>query len=172
QLAWLAKPTLPVLYNFLLDLTGNGRALILLLCVLLIVVPMIAAERSSNPQGILNHWKYPFLLIWLLLPIAVSLVFSLRWPVFSPRFLIPCVVPVVLLAAEGINRMPSRAIGIGALLLLSGFWLNAALSYYRARADVERTDDWRNATRYVLSQAEPGDAVLFTYSEERLAFDE
>ena len=53
-----------------------------------------------------------------------------------------------------------------------GLSLTGTYSSYRVRADHEHTDDWRDATRFVLSHAEPGDAVLFSYSEERLAFDE
>jgi hypothetical protein len=50
--------------------------------------------------------------------------------------------------------------------------LNGTYSYQRGRADAEHADNWRDATRYMLSQARTDDAVLFSYSEERLAFDE
>lgn len=172
QLAWLAKPSFSALYSFFLDLTGNGGGLILLLCALLSVVALRSGKLPQHAQNALNAWKYSFLLIWLFLPVAALLIMSLRWPCFSPRFLIPCLVPLVLLVAEGVNRMPSKIVGLGSLLLLLGFWLNTDLSYYRIRADVEHTDNWRDATSYVLSQAKAGDTVLFTYSEERLAFDE
>jgi len=172
QLAWLGQPSLSALYSFWLDLTGNGGGLMLLLCALLSVVAIRAGKLPEHAQNALDTWKYLFLLIWLLLPVAALLIMSLRWPCFSPRFLIPCLVPAMLLVAEGVNRMPSRIIGTGALLLLLGFWLNADFAYYRTRADVGRTDNWRDATSYVVSQARADDAVLFTYSEERLAFDE
>lgn len=172
QLAWLGQPSVGAFSNFLMDLTGNGGPVILLLCGLLSVVAFMSGKLSQHAQNALDIWKYPFLLIWLFLPVAALLIMSLRWPSFSPRFLIPCLVPVVLLVAEGVNRMPSKIVGIGSLLLLLGSWLNADFSYYRTRADIEHTDDWKGATSYVVSQAKAGDAVLFTYSEERLAFDE
>ena len=172
QLSWLAKPSLSTIYSFVLDLTGNGGGVIVVLCALLAFVAVIFGKLPQHAQAVFDLWKFRFLTIWLLLPIATVLVFSFRWPAFSPRFLIPCLVPMVLLVAEGVNRMPSRIIGTGALLLLLAFWLNTAFSYYQSRADVEHTDDWRDGTSYVLSRAEPGDAVLFTYSEERLAFEE
>jgi mannosyltransferase len=172
QLAWLGQPSVGAFSNFLMDLTGNGGPVILLLCALLSVGAIRAGKLPEHAQDALNAWKYSFLLIWLLLPAAALLALSIRWPSFTPRFLIPCLVPLVLLVAEGVTRMPSRVIGFASLLLLLGSWLNADFSYYRSRAGVEHTDDWRDTTSYVLSQAQAGDAVLFTYSEERLAFDE
>lgn len=173
QLSWLAKPSLSEFYRFSLDMTGDGGALILLFCVLMILIAVALPRKpSANGENLLDRWKYPLLLIWLLLPAAALLLLSMQWPVFSPRFLIPCVPPLVLLVADGINRIRPKLLGTAAMLLLLAFWLNAAFSYYRTRADVDHSDNWQAATRYVLTHAEPEDAVLFTFSEERLAFDE
>ena len=130
----------------------------------------LSRPRSSTASA--GVWKYWFLLSWLILPIVSILAISLRWPVFEPRFLICCLPPLVLLVADGVSRIRSRVLWFGVLIILLGLSLNGAYFYYRARADVDHTDDWRDATHYILSQAEPGDAVLFSYSEERLAFDE
>jgi len=89
-----------------------------------------------------------------------------------PRFLIFCVPPLLLLVAQGLSRLGSKIIFAAAGIVLLGLSLNGDFSYYRNRSDAEHTDDWRNATRYILSRAEVGDAVLFTYSEERLVFDQ
>jgi hypothetical protein len=78
----------------------------------------------------------------------------------------------VLLASDTLSRIRSNVLFAAALMILFGLSLSGTYSYYRARADAEYTDDWRNATLYVLSQAHANDAVLFSYSEERLAFDE
>jgi mannosyltransferase len=172
QLRWLGKASLTNFYHFWLDLTGNGGGAILLLCGLLILVAVRSGQLPEHARNGLDTWKYPFLLIWLLPPVVALLLVSTRWPSFTPRFLICCLVPVVLLVAEGIDRMPSKLLGAGALLLLLGSWMNADISYYRSRSDLQHSDDWRGATSYVLSQSKAGDAALFTYSEERLAFDE
>jgi len=173
QLAWLGKPDRTELYKFFLDLTGNGGALILLFCGLMILAAVGFSKKPEQDAGtVIDRWKLPLLLTWLFLPVAGVVVLSLRWAAFSPRFLIPCLPPMVLLVADGIYRIRPKVLGTVAILLLLGFWLNAAFSYYRSRADVEHSDDWRGATWYVLTQAEPGDAALFTFSEERLAFEE
>jgi mannosyltransferase len=172
QLKWLSTPTLTSFYQFWLDLTGNGGGAILLLCVLLSLVAARSGKLPEHARNGFNTWKYAFLLIWLFFPVVALLIMSARWPSFTPRFLISGLVPMVLLVAEGIDRMPSKLLGIGSLILVLASWVNADFSYYRSRSDLQHSDDWRGATSYVLSQSKAGDAALFPYSEERLAFDE
>jgi hypothetical protein len=78
---------------------------------------------------------------------------------------------LLLLAADALARVRSKMLFVTALMIMLGLSLNGTYSYYCARADYEHTDDWRDATRFVLSQAQTGDAVLFSYSEEKIAFD-
>jgi hypothetical protein len=110
-------------------------------------------------------------LIWLALPVTLVLAISLRWPAFEPRFLIFCVPLFALLAADALAQVRSKLLFATTLMIVLGLSLNGTYSYYRARADTEHSDNWRDATRFVLSQAQMGDAVLFIYSEERIAFD-
>jgi mannosyltransferase len=172
QLHWLTKPTLHDLYKFSLDMTGEGGPLLLLAYVALVlggVGTAVSQMKSRSSEGV---WKYWFLLIWLVLPAALVLAISFRWPAFEPRFLIFCLPPLVLLAADALTRVRSKVLFAAAVTIVLGLSLNGTYSYYRGRADSEHTDNWKDATRYVLSQARADDAVLFSYSEERLAFDE
>lgn len=171
QLHWLTKPTLQDLYKLSLDMTGNGSPFLLLAygaLVLISVVPGVGGIRSHSADS----WKYWFLSTWLVLPVALVLVISLRWPVFEPRYLIFCLPPLVLLGSDTLIRIGSRVLFASALMVVLGLSLSGTYSYYRGRADAEHTDDWRDATRYVLAEVRASDAVLFNYSEERLAFDE
>ena len=172
QLHWLTKPTLHGLYDFSLDMTGDGGPLLLLAYLALVLggaIPAVSQLKSHSSEGV---WKYWFLLIWLVLPVALVLAISLRWPAFEPRFLIVCLPPLVLLAADALTRVRSKVLFAAAATIVLGLSLNGTYSYYRGRADAEHTDNWRDATRYILSQARAEDTVLFSYSEERLAFDE
>ena len=173
QLSWLTRPSLQELYKFFLDMTGDGGPLLLLAYVALVVSGFAAAiSRLRSHSATADIWKYWFLSVWLILPIACLLAISLRRPAFEPRFMIPCVPPLVLLVADAATQIRSKVLFLATLMVLLGLSLDGTDSYLRGRADVEHTDDWRDATRYVLSQAEAGDAVLFSYSEERIAFDE
>lgn len=173
QLAWLAKPSTQDLYNFCLDLTGNGGPLLLLAYLALLsgVVAAAILRRRSQPDSSLL-WKHCFLLLWLILPPILLLAISLRWPVFEPRFLIVCIPPLLLLVANGLAQIRSKILFSTVLMILIALSLVGVDSYFRARSTNQLTDDWRDATRYILSHAETGDAVIFTYSEEKLAFDE
>jgi mannosyltransferase len=170
QLYWLTKPTLQDSYRFALDMTGNGVVLLLVVYGALALIGVGAGLRSNSASA--DSWKYWFLSTWLILPVALVLVISVRWPVFEPRFLIFCLPPLVLLASDALSRVRSNVVFAAGLMVLLGLSLSGTYSYSRSRADAEHADDWRNATRYVLSQAQASDAVLFSYSEERLAFDE
>ena len=172
QLAWLKKPSVGDLYNFSFDLTGDGGFLLLLMNLALLVVALSGVLREWRSSDTGNLWSYAFLATWLGLPVVMLVMISWRWPVFLPRFLIFCVPPLLLLVAQGLSRLGSKIIFAAAGIVLLGLSLNGDFSYYRNRSDAEHTDDWRNATRYILSRAEVGDAVLFTYSEERLVFDQ
>jgi mannosyltransferase len=173
QLSWLAKPTPQDLYRFCLDMTGGGGSPLLWAYLVLMAIGIATnVVRSRSEPDASEIWKCWFLLTWLILPIAVVLAISLRWPMFEPRFLISCIPPLVLLASQALAQIRGRVLFPATLLFLLGLSLNGVYSYYRGRADDQHTDDWRGATRYVLSQAQDGDAVLFSYSEERLAFDE
>ena len=171
QLHWLTKPTLQDLYKLSLDMSGNGGPFLLLAYGALALISVAAGVGSlrSHPA---DSWKYWFLSTWLILPVALILVISLRWPVFEPRFLIFCLPPLVLLASDTLTRIGSSVLFAAALMIVLGLSLNGTYLYYRGRADAEHTDDWRDATRYVLAEARASDAVLFSYSEEKLAFDE
>ena len=173
QLAWLAKPSTQDLYKFCLDLTGNGGPMLLLAYLALFLAALAAAvfHPTSQPDSS-GLWKHYFLLLWLILPPVLLLLISLRWPVFEPRFLIVCIPPLLLLVANGLSQVRSKILFSAAFLILLALSVAGVDYYYRGRLDNHYSDDWRDATGYVLSNAEPGDAIIFTYSEEELAFDE
>jgi mannosyltransferase len=173
QLAWIAKPSTQDLYRFCLDLTGDGGPMLLVVYLALVLAVLAAAimrQRSEPETG--DLWKHCFLLFWLILPPALLLFISLRWPVFEVRFLIVCIPPLLLLAANGLSQARSKVFFPAALMIVVALSLAGVDYYYLGRIDNRYADDWRDATRHILSQAEPGDAVVFTYSEEKLAFDE
>jgi mannosyltransferase len=173
QLYWLTRPALQDLYKFGLDMTGDGGSLLLLAYLAMLLGGVAGGlSRLRFHAATTDNWKYWFLLLWLILPIALVLAISLRWPAFEPRFLIGCIPPLLLLVADAMTRIRSRVFFFATLMIVLALSLSGLYSYYRGRADAEHTDDWRDATRYILSQAAAGDAVLFSYSEERLAFDE
>ncbi len=172
QLAWLKPLSWEALYRFGLDLTGDGGVPLLLIYLSIAVCAVIAAMmRTKAKPGSLEMWKYKFLVSWWLLPIAILVLISLRRPVFEPRFLISCVPAMVLIVADALSRISSRVLFSAALIAVVGFSTLAVYGYSGATGDKRQSDDWKDATGYILTNSRPGDTVLFSYSEEQLAFD-
>jgi hypothetical protein len=172
QLVWLAAPSASDFYQLCLDLTGDGGPWLLLAYGSLLLGAVAVAVGRIKSASTMGSWKCWFLLLWLILPVALVLMISFCWPVFEPRFLIVCVPPLLLLVADALTQVRPPILFAAVLIVVLMLALGSAVSYYQIRTDPALTDDWRNATRYVLSQANSGDAVLFSYSEEKLAFDE
>jgi len=173
QLFWLTSPTLHDFYKFCINMTGDGGLSLLVAYGAMVLVGVgTGIRRMRSEFTSADRWKYCFLLTWLLLPVASVLSISLRWPAFEPRFLIFCLPAFVLLVADAVTQIHSKVLFAAALMIMLGLSLRSTLFYCHERADDTHTDDWRDATSYILTQAEVGDAVLFSYSEEKLAFDE
>ena len=195
-LNWIPRPGVAELHRFALDLTGNCRNILLFAYFVSCLVDiasgltswsMVAtsvdaltrnavAGRAFSRQALSRQkspdstWPYLFLLSWLLAPVAVTLGFSLIKSVFLPRYLFPCVAPLVLLAADGVARLRPRFIAVGLFMVLVAFSFRGTLAYYRADFDLAR-EDWRAATSYLLANALPGDSVVFHSAQARMPFE-
>ena len=113
-------------------------------------------------------WRYALLLSCLGLPILATLLVSTVTPMFFPRYLIVCLPPLILLAAAGFSQINQR------WLLALGLTVAVALAlrgdyYYYTSATLK--EDFREATRHVLTRAQPGDAVLFIAGYVRAPFE-
>ena len=170
-IAWISRPNSSSLHSFLVAFTGNGGDVLLAAYMILTAAAVIILVIRRAELRIHRHlWGMAFVLSWLLVPILVTLVFSLARPVFLPRYLVICVPALVLLAAAVLVRLSSRWLQAAAVLLLAWFSLQGVRSYYRADFDIAR-EDWRDATHYVLSQALPGDGVVFHAALGRMPFE-
>jgi mannosyltransferase len=115
-------------------------------------------------------WRVQFLLVWLLFPIALTLLLSLARPVFLGRYFIFSLPALIVLAAAGLanlRRMWIVAICLAAMLLLS---LQGTLSYYDHDFDLER-DGSEAAANYIYDHAQAGDAILFHIAEARIPYE-
>ncbi len=74
----------------------------------------------------------------------------------SPDYLLVCLPPLLLLAAAGVIQLPRRGAAVSAAVLL------VALSCWRLAAWYAQPgqEDNRDATRYIVSHALPGDGLL------------
>jgi len=115
-------------------------------------------------------WRSQFLLIWLLFPVALTVLLSFARPVFLARYLIFCLPALLILAAAGLARLRQfwlLAAALVGILLLCG---QGALFVYGHDFDDER-DACGAATDFILDHTQPGDAVIFHIAGTRVPYE-
>jgi uncharacterized membrane protein len=139
--------------------TWLGLALVLAATAAGIVTMLRVRARSevSTPYSLLLASRpYSLLLIWLLLPIAFTWLFSLRLPLYVDRFLIICLPPLLLLIST--MSLSSSWIARGTMVILI---MVSAIASARLWIDPGLTkEDWRAAAAYVRAAEETGDALV------------
>ena len=170
-LRWVQRPGLKDLWVFASHLTGNGGPLLLLGCAAACIAAVAPVWRTRRiRRAAWESWRYRFLLCWLLFPPLFTLALSLVKPLFVPRYFISCLPALVLLVAYGLTRLRSNWLVAPALSLMLILSLQGTAHYYKQDIDIQR-DDWRDATKYLLSHAEPGDALLFHVPMGRMPYE-
>jgi mannosyltransferase len=169
QLSWMSVRSTPTLYEFIFDLAGRGGAPLLILFAMLLFVSFHAIFLTKNEAHI-KRSSYLFLWVWLLLPPIIVAVISLRAPILQSRYLIICLPAFLILVAHGLTSVRSRLIFAPVAVVIAALLLVAVYSYYRERMNLNESDNWRDATRYLLSHARPEDALVFPYSAEEIPF--
>jgi mannosyltransferase len=171
QIRWIQRPGLRELLEYWEHLAGNAGSLLLLLYVAACVAALLPLRESLFRQRTeWQVWRYQFLLIWLLFPVALTLLLSIARPVFLARYLIFCLPALIILAAAGLASLRKTwmlAVCLTAMLLLS---LQGTFSYYDHDFDLDR-DGSLAAAGYVYDHALPGDAILFHIAEGRVPYE-
>jgi hypothetical protein len=150
---WVQPTTWKEVYHFGTYLSGSG----LKFGLSVIALAIAAREWWRRTQRRSEATRpFIFLSLWLLLPIASTLLLSLWKPVFSPRFLMICLPAFVLLVGEGINAIrPQRLRCLFAGTLVVSF-VTALPAYYRQPG----IEDWKSATTYMHQRVQAADTIL------------
>ncbi len=161
QVPWVSK-TSPDGFIALLQLLTLPKV-----GVLLYLAGWMAAAYAYYLHRRDHGWPYLFAAGWLVVPILLTVIVSVHKPMLAPRFLLVCLPASVLLASAGFARLP-RPYAVGAALLVALLSARSLASYYR---NDKIKEDWRGATRYVLSHSGPDDVVVVLPSYGRYTFD-
>ena len=170
---WIQRPALHDLFDFAEHIAGNDGLLLLLLygtACLAAVAPREQVKQVLGAEVGGHAWRLRFLWIWLIFPVALTVLLSMARPLFLGRYFIFCLPALVILAAAGVARLRQTwllGVTLAAMLLLS---LQGTASYYDRDFDLER-DDSRGAANYILDHAQPGDAILFHIAEARVPYE-
>jgi len=115
-----------------------------------------------------HRWSYVLILLWLLTPIVIPLVVSVTVkPVLEPRYITVCIPAVVLLAGAIASQLPGTRKPIAMLAAIIAAQAYGDWAYF---AWVEK-ENWRDATRTILTAAAPGDVAVFYAPYVRRPYD-
>ena len=170
-LRWVQRPNLQELWTFGLHLTGNGGTLLFLGYLGTFVAALSFALRScAETQPLSQPWGCRFLALWLIFPIALTLLVTLVKPLFVPRYFTFCLPALLLLVAAGVAQVRFWWLRIAVLIVLLSLSFRGTTEYYTHDVDIQR-DDWRAVSRYLLNQVQPGDALLFHVPMGRMPYE-
>jgi mannosyltransferase len=161
QVSWIVRPTLQDIIQFFRFLTGGGKTPAPLLGAYLaawLAAVVGAGKVWRSGQISWQAWRYGLLLSWMWTPILLTLLISTIKPLFVSYYLIVCLPPLVLLTAASLSWINHRWLLAGALAVVVGLALLGDYHYY---TNDRLKDDFRGATSYVLTHAQPEDAIVF-----------
>jgi mannosyltransferase len=134
------------------------------------LVAVVVATRRWRSRGVASAWPELFLGVWIAVPITGALIVSYTVdPVFQFRYLLLALPAFVLLVADGIARATPAAL-FALLVLIASVVSVRSLDLCRPGCSTS-TQDFRGATAFVRSRAEPGDEILFDPSYLGRGFD-
>lgn len=162
SLSWLPPPSFQALLETFLDFHSYKfpyMEVSLLYMALIFVWAYIVPKRE---------WQLRLASLWLFLPLAISLLLSLRQPIFLSRNLIAASLGYYLLVAGTIWRFRSTKATLALLLPLVAMNL-VSIGH---NTWVEQKEDWRAVAQYVAVTARdnPGGLVVFLPRYTELPF--
>jgi uncharacterized membrane protein len=168
---WISRPGLGDVFAFYKHLAGGATwpLLAVFAAACTTAVLPVAKRLLSRDRG-WETFRCQFLLIWLLLPVALTVVLSFARPVFLGRYMIFCLPPLIVLASAGLARLRNAwilTVALAVMLLLSAQGIGFV---YANDFDSER-DASGAAAEFILQHAQPGDAIVFHIAETRLPYE-
>ncbi|MFI5053564.1 MAG: glycosyltransferase family 39 protein [Acidimicrobiia bacterium] len=166
QLSWIGRPDLHGAFWQPASMAG-GTALSLVFLVLVGIAVWFGVLRWRSLGVGRESWRVAFVILWLGVPWALSLAYSLVFqPVFLDRYLIVSLPALALAAAIGASQLARQwaAVALMAVVALSAVQV---VIWYRGSAQ----EDWRAVTAFTAAHAQPGDGIAFCLPELRRPFD-
>ena len=178
---WVPRPSLYSVYESLYDYLGSSLLLAgfaLLAAVGFLTIRRLTTPSLSSLSDALESaaWEVRLaplrgtllLVTWLVVPVAALLVVSwVATPVYLTRATIAASLPLLILAARGIDHLPSATVRVGVASLLCLLMTREAASYYRETT----RQAWRPVSEAIASRVRPGDLVLFHPGGGQRAFE-
>ena len=168
---WLGAVSLQSLWQTLIDYSGSPALTVIFSILVIIAVLLTVSPAEDARRKILNSFKRrrradrlndppetSLCLIWLLAPIVIPYFISkVSQPVYITRITTAASPAFYLLAARGIRSLQNKIIQVIIGVIIAGLLLVTLPGYYRQI----KKERWREAVRYIESQAQAGDLLIF-----------
>jgi mannosyltransferase len=169
-LSWIKRPSPRELWGFAIHLAGNGGPLLLMASLVACGAALFPVLRSKSSEASWDRWRYWLLSLWLFFPVLFTVAISFARPLFLARYFVLCLPALNLLVAAGLARLRSLWLLIPTLLVFVVLSLRGTVSYYEHDFDLRR-DNWADASQFLLSDARPGDAIVFDIAMGRMPYE-
>jgi mannosyltransferase len=172
---WIQRPGLRDVGEFYEHLAGGSNWGLAVICTAVCTAAVVPLGRKlwvrdQDRETCWETWRSQFLLIWLLFPVALTLLLSFARSVFLGRYMIFCLPPLLILVAAGVARLRQwwlLAAALAGILLLCA---QGIFFVYGHDFDDER-DACGAATDFILDHTQPGDAVVFHIAGTRIPYE-
>ncbi|MFZ0708338.1 MAG: glycosyltransferase family 39 protein [Candidatus Korobacteraceae bacterium] len=155
QLAWAPPVHWRDVYDVFRFLVGSGLKLGIAIVAFAIALTAWVG-RFREKHWTVERWSVLVLLLWLFLPIFITLLASVWKPMYAPRFLTFCLPAALLLIAEGIAEIRFAWIRYALVLALVVGEIGPIRFYYREAGQ----EDWKSAVAFLGKNAHAGDAAV------------
>ncbi len=168
QLGWAPPVHGRDVYDVFRFMVGSGLKLGVAVVAFFIAMTVWMGKYRERRRTVEN-WSVLVLVLWLFLPILLTLLISIWKPIYAPRFLIFCLPAALLLIAEGIAEIRFAWIRYALVLALVLGEIGPIRSYY-AEAGQE---DWKRAIAFLAENVGARDATVLpnSYCELPLKYE-
>jgi mannosyltransferase len=161
---WMPRASAKEIWHLAMFFGGGGVKVAIAL--VLWIAGLLAIVRIRREGEVSAYWRGMLILLWAILPALILGLISLREPLFLDRYMVFSLPATILLASLGVDTLRKRCIGAVLVIALCAMSLPAVVQQYG-----KPREDWRGATKLVLTSATPGDAVVFFPFYTRIMLD-
>ncbi len=160
--AWMPRPSAKEFWHLAMFFGGAGAKVAV--AAALWIAGVVAIWRNRRDED--ARWRDELILVWAILPVVLLALVSVMQPMFLQRYLVFSLPAAVLLAGMGAEEWRKWRMGV----LLAAVLCVMSVPTIRGEYSKPR-EDWRGVSNAILSQASPGDAVVFFPFYTRVMLD-
>lgn len=116
QIDWIPEPTWSALGKAIVQLSGEAGIWLAIVYGLALLLVVAAVTKRSVDREPFLRWRYAFVLLWGVGPIALAFLFSFLKPIFVSRYLLVSLPALALVAAAAFSILRGRMVVVAGLI--------------------------------------------------------